>query len=257
MEIDSVTNQFRAAAIHIVLLKAPELFFKLIERLDSAPFLLSEVFGRLLASGSLLSTVLVAVASSLVTKPRSHGAEVLHIVADALIGLRTIGATFEARIPLFLFLVELAQNSKTKDDVITSKLFVDTLCRFLCETALAPRILLVLKHALISIPTSHRQIQLEHVVSGLLTASRTFPGLLMDVFDIIVDVLREKPFLVPQFGRCLQPLIRQLEIKPTPQTLHNALHLIGHSCHSDPQFSLSPRILGILLMRVTESDYPL
>jgi hypothetical protein len=49
-----------------------------------------------------------------------------------------------------------------------------------------------------------------------------------------------------------------LEIKPTPQTSHtgNAIRLVGHLCESDPQFSLSPRILGILITLVTERDCP-
>jgi hypothetical protein len=163
---------------------------------------------------------------------------------------REINASFAARIPLFLFLTELARNPQTMFFVLDSHVFIDSYFKLLAETAFCSRILNLLRAALVGGSRPLETPHLEYVVQRLLEAIHKFPAIVLDVFQIVLDLVRELPFFVTQFKPFLNAFLHHLNANPSETLLDMTLQLLVGL--SDSDVGLSPHMFRITLI---ESDY--
>jgi hypothetical protein len=247
--IDDVTNQFRAAAVHLVLQKGQDLIFELALRFALCPFMLSELLGRILANRDFSTPTMLSIASSLTTQ--SQSGETVRIVAHALLALREMDASFAARIPLFLFLSELARNPQTMFLALDSHVFVDSYFKFLAEEAFFPRILNLLRAALVGGSRPLETPRLEYVVQGLLDAIHKFPAIVLDVFQVVLDIVRPRTFLGPQFRPFLNAFFGRLKADPSERMLDMTLQLLASL---SPDVMLAPQVFCVLARHVTERN---
>jgi hypothetical protein len=80
--------------LHLLVSKAPDLLFTLIDRLAQVPFLLAELFGRLPLSREILEPILSTIGASVIGRGPQR-IEIMGVAKNAVLTLRILGAEFD------------------------------------------------------------------------------------------------------------------------------------------------------------------
>jgi hypothetical protein len=232
--LDPIVNEFRAAVFDIILAQAPNRIPKILSDFRTSPFLASESVGRFSVRGAPLD----------LTKDN----QIVTIVKDAAIALRTLGAAFDARTPLFMYFIELLTNVRAS--CLTNEFFMATFLPLLCDQTITDHMFMVLERAMTALPEPG---DLGGFPRQLLQFGRLHVDL--PVLELVLKVVQQRPGFVTPFSIFLDQFIAEVSDRGSQKALDQALRFLMLVSNAQNNFVLSPEFFRILAGSISESDY--
>jgi hypothetical protein len=232
--LSPLLNQFRACTIDLMVTQAPEMLAAFLVENQNSHFLISEVIGRLIARRSFVL--------ELVNTP-----DVIRLVVDALIVIRNIGSSFESRVPLFRFFIELLAHDKTSLACLSSDHFMLAFGRLLVKGSVSKSLLSVLGQAVGRVDeTAKVDAPLRFLKSAEFAPK-----------DFLLELIGQRPFLAPKLDLFLPQFMHELANSPGEKSLDRALQMLRIASAFQPGFELSTSDFRILAPIVAPPAYPI
>jgi hypothetical protein len=238
MALPQVVNVLRGNVVEMLINTKSELITKFMMKNRQFPFLMAEMFGRLLCFMEAVVQI--------------EGIGILiDIALDTAIALAQFGPCSDARMPCFLFLSEVFSRDGG-GGLSTETDFTIHYCKFVNEIHYRPIILQSFAKLFIAVTNSPLLPGMETYLTPLIDAARTDPTLISQFVRACIDIIDNISSVAALFGKHLDLLLARAD----SGSFETYLEFLKFVAIADPEIQLSASRWVKLTSFITVKHYP-